>query len=566
MSVMLVALTVLGLTQPQIAVNVDVSPGEVIGGVRDFHVKLGDTKGIVTQVEFYVNHDLRDTATSIPYNFKLDTINEDDGDLDIEFRAYTTEGENGKKALTIRVDNQVSKGPEFHTQKARDLVSDSKFDEAIIEGRLALKAKPGYNPARLVMALAYKGKAMYDRAQKYAQDALSSDPNFKDARLLLSSIDVDRAFNTFSRGNDQAGTLENIRAALSAAIDNIRKIQDDQLDSMNSSADNLLPYVDYALKIGRYGRAINVLTPEYRKNALDPKLANRLAYANLRAGRYQAALDALLQLRKGGKYDAYSYALEAVVDSAQGDEAAATEAIKQAVLTDADNFGVLTAQSFLALKKGNTSSMAMLVDRLNQKYSNRNEVKVYLSALFYRQGRYDDARNYFIDLIKLDPANADAYLQEGNMALLTLFYGKIGADERGRQVAEAATMFMAAVEARPESPEALTGLSIVALLNQNSKRAVDYGRAAVAASPTYPAGYYALSAALNLAAKQVQKGQTQLRSQDQSEQLYLESIKMVGQAAQIDKKRLDGASVPKIEQLWRYFAIEGKTPIMSAPE
>ena len=74
----LIAYALISLTRPDIPVSVDASPGDSISGIHQFNIKLGDSRGLITQVEFYVNHELRDTNTSIPYNFKLDTINEEE--------------------------------------------------------------------------------------------------------------------------------------------------------------------------------------------------------------------------------------------------------------------------------------------------------------------------------------------------------------------------------------------------------------------------------------------------------------------------------------------------------
>ena len=51
---------------------------------------------------------------------------------------------------------------------------DQKWDEAIRSGRVALKAKAGYNPARILMARAYMGKGVMDKAQQFAEDALAA--------------------------------------------------------------------------------------------------------------------------------------------------------------------------------------------------------------------------------------------------------------------------------------------------------------------------------------------------------------------------------------------------------
>src|SRR6478752_5983037 len=62
------------------AITVNVKNGDVISGEKHFVVKV-QAKNPVTQVEFYVGSELRDTDASTPYEFTLDTLSEPDGAL-----------------------------------------------------------------------------------------------------------------------------------------------------------------------------------------------------------------------------------------------------------------------------------------------------------------------------------------------------------------------------------------------------------------------------------------------------------------------------------------------------
>ncbi len=559
MSASLFAFAVLGLARPSIDVTVDSKPGQIVSGIHEFHVRLGETKGIVTQVEFYVNHDLRDTVSSIPYNFNLDTIGEDEGALNIEFRAYSTEGETGKINLNVTIDNQIGMGPEFHNRRARDLLTDSKWDDAILESRLALKAKPGFNPARVSMARAYQGKKSYDRAQKYAEDAVAATPDDREALLLLSSIDIDRAFATFSRGSDQVSTQESIRKAFKSSIEIARKIQDQDLDKVALTADNVLLYADMAIRAGRYTRAFTALNPAAEKDFSNADVVNRLVYCLLREGRFDEADVALHRLKKAGKYNAYSSALEALLNSAFGDDAGAEASMAQALAKDSDDLGVTTARTFLALKRGKRDVMAQLVDQMNQKFSHRNEVKVFLSSLLEQLGRMDEARDCFIEALKADPTNTDAYVQEANLALQIGFYSQLEASSRDMQVDSAGIMFGSALESRPESPEALTGLAVVALVRGNNDDGIKFAKAATESSKSYAAGYLVLSAAykVDILTKPEDVGRRALRLKQAQEAALA--------AGKIDKRHLEGGTMPTIEAAWRYFAVAGRTPLLTPP-
>src|SRR5579862_4148950 len=116
----------------KLTLSVNVNDGDTVSGDVHFVVKV-QSKNPVTQVEFYVGTELRDTDPSTPYEFNLDSLAENDGDLKIKFVAYTSEGENASKTMVLKIDNGISKGAAFHLAKAKDLLAVSKWDDAITE-------------------------------------------------------------------------------------------------------------------------------------------------------------------------------------------------------------------------------------------------------------------------------------------------------------------------------------------------------------------------------------------------------------------------------------------------
>ena len=157
MTTLFAAALLLVLAPQKIDVSVNVKPSEAISGVRQFRVVV-TAPDPVTQVEFYVGSELRDSDSSIPYEFKLDTIDEKDGSLPLTFAAYTTKGDSTKKIVTVKVDNGVGLGADVHVNKGIEALQDSKWDDAIDQARIAMKAAPNDNRARMIMARAYLGK------------------------------------------------------------------------------------------------------------------------------------------------------------------------------------------------------------------------------------------------------------------------------------------------------------------------------------------------------------------------------------------------------------------------
>ncbi|MEQ1934392.1 MAG: Ig-like domain-containing protein, partial [Fimbriimonadaceae bacterium] len=180
------ALALMGMTPVKIDIVVrDLKDGDALTGVRKFRVTV-ESDNPVNQVEFYVGDNLRSNDTSTPYEFEIDPLNETEGSLKLSFAAYSAQGENVKKSYTVKIDTGVAKGADKNVEEGYAAMAKSQFDQAIYSGRVALKAKAGYNPARILLARAFLSKGVYDKAQTFAEDALASEPNSDDANEVLS--------------------------------------------------------------------------------------------------------------------------------------------------------------------------------------------------------------------------------------------------------------------------------------------------------------------------------------------------------------------------------------------
>jgi hypothetical protein len=127
MNILLCASAWLALLSPgqgPLQINVDAKNGDTISGERNFRVTV-DSSDAVNQVEFYVGDDLRDTETSTPYVFPLDTVDESDGDVKVRFKANTVQSKTVEKILTLHIDNEKGKGAEFHVQAGLSDLTES---------------------------------------------------------------------------------------------------------------------------------------------------------------------------------------------------------------------------------------------------------------------------------------------------------------------------------------------------------------------------------------------------------------------------------------------------------
>lgn len=558
--------------------------GATVSGEVKFTVKVV-AKNPVNNVEFYVGEDIRDTDGSTPYEFRIDTLAEKDGDLKVSFIAYTGEGEQGKKSITVTVDNGTSKGADWNVEQGNEMLTVSKWDEAIRYGRVALKVNSTHKGAKLMMARAYRGKGVLDQAQKFAEDALAIDPNYLEAADLLSAINLERAFATFNRGGERSETLAIIRSALKQAVESRRKVLDAMLEHMAPPTDaNRLAYADMAIRAGRYSVAISALAGSIRKDPSNSALANRLAYAQIRAGRFADALATLNENARANATDAFGYGLTAVLATYRGDDAAADSAMREAILTEPDNVGVQTAQAFIALKKGRMSVLGSLATSLARNEGQRTEVHYYLAALYNATQRFVEGRRAFERAVLAEPTNYDMYVQRGNEALAIVAVGSVDDSERKYQVQVARTFYDTALIAKPESAEALSAIALTDVLIGNNAEAASYARAAVQASPGYAPAHFTkamvdsvMEADLKGKAERIRNSATGgvptteqraeiTRLTNEANTYGKSAADAMNIAMKLDPTNLSGRKIPTSMEVFSYFMRHFRMPLLSVPK
>lgn len=550
-----------------VPVTVNLQPNEVISGVREIRVTVGEVKGLVQQVEFYLNGDLRETVSGYPYAFKLNTLDLDDGDSKLDFEVQTTLGEKGKASVSVHIDNGVDKGVEFHVKHGLELLSDSKFGEAEIAGRIAMKAarkkqdagtdfdeKRDMNPARVVLARAYLGLSRYDRAQKFAEDALAADPNNVSLMSLVSGVNLKRALRMVDRDGNPDAARERVKTALISAIERQRNILQDRLDKMGEpTLDNAIAYADLAFRAGRFSQAVKALIPPVRKNPERADLGNRLAYAQMKAERFEDARGTLRALQRQGHINAYTYALLAVLQNMAGEKDATDDSLKEAILNGGDDLGVQLAQAYMALQAGKTDVFGQVLDKIRHENADSPELSIYMSDYMNRTGRPDLARAYFEDAVLQNPLLTEAFLHEARTSLIMSLSAKQPKDQQTFQRKTAQMYYEVALATRNESAEALVGLAFCKQLGGDDLEAIKLSDAARRASPGYAAAFYT-SAALYRAT-------TKLETTPKIE----ESEKAMAVASRLDRANLDGKDIPKLQDALRYYVRFGAGPIMTAP-
>jgi tetratricopeptide (TPR) repeat protein len=570
-------------TTPMV-MKLDIDNGEVISKPRTIKVRVQvSSEVLITQVEMYVADDLRDSATSTPYTFKIDPLAEKDGDLKLTFTAYSSEGDKTSKSVNVTIDTGASKGVDYNTQQAQQFLIESKWDDAIMSARVALKVQPDYNPARLVIARAFLRKGVYDKAQQFTENVLSSDPNNPAALELISAIHLERAFDSYAGMGDKTNVLTTMADAIKTAIDSRRKFLDADFDKLPApTTENQIHYADVALRTSHFSAVISELTPQFNVN-WKATYGDRIGYAQLRLSRFTDLTHTLVLMRDKKTLDAYGYALAAVLDEYRGDKDQADEDIKSAIEENSQDVGVQTAQTYIAVHRNNLTVLTSLIANLSDESGHLPEVNYYRSVLYSRMQQFEDSDKAFRESVLTEPLNYQMYIERGNESLARVASGKIKDPQQSLYAYFVGTkMFEAALEAKPDSAEALTALTIVNIFQNHPAKAVDFAEAAIKAAPDYAPGHYAAAEVyantqqkLLSDADQIRQNSGGAMDEDMVKKVNYDKTQAEGAArraneelelaSKCDPKRLGGRSLPIPMDVFNYFYLNGQLPFLPAP-
>jgi tetratricopeptide (TPR) repeat protein len=146
---------------PKITVNIEAEA--VLSDIVEVKAEANSDAGI-TRVEFSVNDQLRATVTKPPYQYRWDTIEEEEGTHTLIVSAYDGSGKAASKRIKVEVDNNLSLGIKAHAEKAHTLFRRGDFDGAALSGRKAYRINRNDIDAIRAMAAAVGGQGDYNRA------------------------------------------------------------------------------------------------------------------------------------------------------------------------------------------------------------------------------------------------------------------------------------------------------------------------------------------------------------------------------------------------------------------
>ncbi len=570
-----------------ITIKSNIQSGQTISGSVDFVLTVDAGDVLVTQVEFNVGGELRGTDNSTPYEFQLDTLNEKEGPLDITFTAYDSEGHKKALPLKLTIDNQLNKGAAFYIEQGHAALNNAKWNDALDAGRKALKIDANNIGALNVMARANLGKGILDAAQTFAEQSVNRDKENTEALDLLAAINLKKVFKATS-GASQDEMLRLMDKGLRDAAEAKAKVYDLQLSKLDPKS-QLVKYADVAIRAGRYSLVLGALDSAFRADETNAAVANRLTYAQIRAGKFRDAERTMRDFFKRGKPDAYSFALNAILAARRGDDATSTEMERQAILTDATSLGVRTAQAYLALYRNRAADLAKIATDLRKDNAQRGEVIYYLTAVQDQAGEYEDSRRSFEEAMLAEPANVDMLIQRANQAIRFSLEKDQDQKALDYQRKSARVFFQAALAAKPESFEALTGIALLSVTENKPSEAASYAKAATVAGPEYIPAWQMVALTQQFEAQRLNRlaedeelsaaraDSSNLREDAakyrENARKYREGARTAARAqedavAMIGKldERMRNAPIPFPKEAWQYFNRYGRAPLLASPD
>lgn len=527
-----------------IKVNSNLKSGDKIGGRVTLRVTV-ESSMPVNQVEFYHKGRLLRTATSTPYMLEINTLVEDEGPYDVEVAVYLTDGESKRETLRLVIDNNLGLGAAAHTENARRFLQSGNYGGAIQAGLVALKCDEHYVPAKIVVARAYYEKGDFAEAQTFGESALASGDNVE-AYELLSAVFAKRAFRLLALGENRAQAMEQITQSLISSVRNKRKAVEMEIKAAGAITDaNLYAVLGLHIKNNDFSIVARLMRERYNQFDPDTRVANFLIHSLMRQGKIKEAVEVVHQVTKNGAPDETTFALMTAAYAYYRNFEKADESLRNATLAAADGDPlVMTAAAFVAIKKGDRRAMQSQVQDMVRKSILVPEALFYLSVLQYYTSDLMAARDSYERTVVSNPLLYDIYIQEGYASL-----GKsIRTQESELLPLQAAGYMRVALEAMPDSPEALNGLAIVSLFQGKNEDGLKWAEAAVRAGPEYAWTWYTYSCALDRARKTV------------------EANNAIKRAGELDPEILKGRAIATIEEAWTYTVTHGRIATLVPPK
>ncbi len=399
----------------------------------------------VQKVEFYVDEKLVNTDSSTPYTLDLDTLELTEGTHKLTATAFDAKGKMSAN-ITVQVDNELSKGPDYHSDQAMAALKDQDIEKAAKHARRALKIAPTNMRAARALAQIHRQKRELSQAIAVLEAANIPDTDIE-TRTDLVALYVARAGTgdssvEFAQWSGKAATAYTKLLAAKQAI----------LAASGTGEEGAIQRGDIAFAMRDWPAAIK----EYQKCGLKDdaplECVHRLIAAYISGGRDKDARYQVNGLKRTKRADEVTRALEGYLFLRDRDFAKAKEAVQEGV--DNNVVPALIVAGYAEVGLGNRRRAMELAAKAAAVAPDVPDVLI-LRA--YTLTDPIDADKSVVKALEFDPSLPEAYAVRG--------YQTMGGMATARRYQAADLYFDLALKRDPNNTYALMG-SVLSLLGQ----------------------------------------------------------------------------------------------------
>lgn len=140
----------------------------------------------VRRVEFLVDGKVRSEDTSIPYTFEWNTLDDAEGEHNVEAVATDMNGDVAKGSARVVVDNELGKGADYHGRIALEALAAKDTETARRHALRAVKIDPTNLTAARALAAIHTNAREYDQAVAVLEQANIPEKDVLARRDLMS--------------------------------------------------------------------------------------------------------------------------------------------------------------------------------------------------------------------------------------------------------------------------------------------------------------------------------------------------------------------------------------------
>lgn len=445
-----------------LSVAFDLPDGATVCDTTEVKVKVTGAEDVgVEKVEFAVDGQVKYVDTSIPYSMTWDTLAETEGPHTVVATATDMQGRTAKASITLKVDNELSKGADAHATAALAALAAGKTDDAVRFARRALKIDPANLKAARALAGVRARLGDVSGALQILEKASLPDSDI-DGRAELLALRVAVA--------DAADSTEGFVNGILAALPDLQKLREARIAAAKTGSP--IEKGDALFAARRWKDAALQYEPVADADTGQIEAINRLLLTYAVMGRTKDAEKLAANVQRAKRGDDITGVAVAYLQLVGHQFAQARETVQAGI--DKGLLSALIVGGYAELAQGKRNAAADLAERAYAIAPNLPDV------LLLRARTTTDAIDSAKALsraMQLDPGLPEPYVIRAHNTMLTR-------EARKWDVAEA--LVGLALKLDPNSNYALAAMSLTLLSRRKVAEAEPYARQLAAQDPNAP--------------------------------------------------------------------------------